>query len=225
MTFRPLATLLTAAALLLLGGCHIENHGEHDWTDYDEADSGTVCASFCNRLFSCGNIGPGQYASCVDGCESKFAKDEWQTRAGCKCVAKATCQDAKSYGCAGAPIPGVSGPATETPGPNTPDTATPDTATPGPDASSPPPDTSTPAPDTTGGVPPKAYTCKVNADCIASEDCVSGYCLVRCNASCECHLGETCQAGYCSLPVAPAKTCVADCDCPSGGKCVSGKCQ
>lgn len=216
MSFRALS-LLAPLALVLFAGCHIESHGPHGhggmWTDFEHAGRAEVCSAFCDRLFTCGNVSDGQFDTCMSTCEDRFDEAEDATREGCQCVTWSSCQPSDGYACEGAPMPDL-GPGSK-PGQAT-DAGSTDTSSGGSDAGGSKPDTGTSKP---------MYTCASNADCVSSEDCIAGYCLVRCKASCECHSQESCVGGYCSVTIVPAQSCANDCDCPAGGKCVQNQCQ
>lgn len=201
-----------ALCLILLTGslsaCHVH---DNDWNEdgpVPDLDGGAVCSSFCGHLVTCGDIGSKQVAACTDTCEAALAGRNGNSALdGCKCVMKAACGDS-SY-CSGAPVPGIA-------------TAS---SKPGAASSSSSADAGSSSDATPSATPSGVYTCKSNAQCAWSEDCISGACLVRCNASCECHAKESCSAGHCSLPVAPASSCKTDCDCPSGKKCMVNVCK
>jgi hypothetical protein len=207
-----LFTLL--AGILALTACNIErmDHDpagmgmgcEEDVTATSAIDdSPTVCAAFCNHLFSCGNIAPDGYEGCIGQCHAKFSVAPAKTRAGCECVTQAACPASGVYACPGAPIPTASSAGSST----------------GSTGSS--------ADAGSTGVPRKSgvYACTKNIDCAWSEDCVAGACEVRCKASCECHASESCVANYCTAAAPAPKVCATDCECPSGGTCVAGTCK
>ncbi|MBM4343040.1 MAG: hypothetical protein FJ100_06650 [Deltaproteobacteria bacterium] len=230
------------SALGLISACHVENYGHRGhWAEADDtASPGEVCGKFCTQLFTCGNIGPSSFETCIDGCKAEFKADEDTARDGCKCVIKQSCQPDGGYGCAGAPMSKVTGTASPSTTKDAGSTAATDagssgsagsgsgsagsgsgSAATGADSSS----SSGSGQQAAGVGKGGGYVCTAHKDCALSEDCVLGYCLVRCKASCECHVGETCITGYCSLPVAPPKACTVDCECPAGGKCVAGACK
>lgn len=212
-----------AFSFLLLSACHIENFSGDGMADFKHGPRQAVCGSFCNHLYTCGNVGPQQYGECVSKCEAKFDSAETKTREGCECVVQAKCQAVEDYGCKGAPLPTTDAglpprtqPALET-GSSADAGATPDSGA---------------KADSSAKIDAKVaqtsgYTCETGSDCAWSEDCVSGQCLVRCKASCDCHAAESCTGGYCSVPAPSpvAQACLSDCDCPVGALCTAGFCK
>ncbi len=244
MRLFSLASCATLFAVGLLSGCHVENHGHKGhWAEADDsASAGEVCGKFCTQLFTCGNVGPSAFESCIDSCKADFKADEDKTRKGCKCVINQSCQPDGGYACSGAPmskVTGSTGPASDKDAGSTSSADASGSSSGGASSGSSSgagsaasgsgsagsAGSSGAGQQAAGASKGGGYTCAADKDCALSEGCVLGYCLTRCKASCECHVGETCITGYCSLPVAPPKSCKVDCECPAGGHCVAGVCK
>lgn len=217
-----------ALVFLFLNACHVEmdrgldrGHPGDECPDDADAtssadDSGTVCAAFCNHLFTCGSIAPDGYEACVGGCHTKFSVAPAKTRAGCQCVTASQCPADGVFSCPGAPLPGTDKTGASSGSAGSGSGGAGSTADGGSTAST---DAGSASSDV--GV----YACTKNIDCAWSEDCVNGACRVRCKASCECHSAESCVGNYCTAAAPAPKSCVTDCECPSGGQCVGGACK
>lgn len=227
--------LLAALVFVAIAGCHIEHNEGVGGTD-----GYPICSSFCDRLVLCGSISESQISTCTSQCVGSYNSerdrikkdhedDDWDDESpteensvqkGCACVLSDVCKPTNAYNCPGAPLP----PPSTGQGGNS--SGQGGSSAQGGSSSSQGGSASAQGGSSSGqGGSGTGYACSDNHDCASGEDCIGGWCRLRCKASCQCHSGEVCEEGYCGVPSVPVVSCQSDCDCTAGQSCVSGACK
>jgi hypothetical protein len=184
-----------------------------------------LCAAYCDKLVSCGEIDADDAASCRDACREAREDHPEATEAGCQCVLDASCGRVDE--CDGAPDPSGSSGVGAASGGDGGSGADAGSGSGGDASGGSGPGSGGAGPGSGGAGPGSGGAgpgCGDGPACYPEQVCVEGACRWPCDASCECPRGSACDAGLCT-PAPGGEPCSNDCDCTSGQQCVAGQCQ